>query len=251
MEHKFKKERTSGEVRLNKYLSDAGLCSRREADRLIAEGRVQVDGKPAAAGQKVTGRQRVTADGREVAPERELILLAVNKPRGVVCTTDRRWGDKTIYDIVDYPKRIFSAGRLDRDSEGLLLMTNDGGLMNKIMRAGNYHEKEYLVTVDREITTDFLKKMSSGIYLEELDVRTRPCRVEFAGKYQFRIVLTQGLNRQIRRMCETLDYKVKRLIRVRIMNIELGNLQPGEYRSVTWRELARLQEQVSDRERKR
>ncbi len=233
-------------MRLNKYLSEAGFCSRREADRLIEAGRVLVDGAPAVPGQKVGGKQQVTVDGQVLVPEQELILLAVNKPRGVVCTTDRRWGDRTIYDVLNYPKRIFTIGRLDKDSEGLLLMTNYGDILNKIMRAGNYHEKEYLVTVDKDITQDFLRKMASGVYLEELDVTTRPCRVELAGKCQFRIVLTQGLNRQLRRMCEALQYRVKRLVRVRIMNIELGSLKPGEYRAVTRKEFARLQEQLRD-----
>lgn len=243
-EYKYTKEQTQGEVRLNKYLSDAGLCSRREADRLIEAGKVLVDGQRAAQGQKVSRGQQVEVNGRRIEPEQEMILLAVNKPRGVVCTTDRRWGDRTIYDVVDYPKRIFSVGRLDKDSEGLLLMTNYGDILNKIMRAGNYHEKEYLVTVDRDITPDFLNKMAAGVYLEELGVTTRPCRVELAGKCQFRLVLTQGLNRQIRRMCEALHYRVKRLVRVRIMNIELGDLRPGEYRPLTRKEFARLQEQL-------
>lgn len=233
-------------VRLNKYLSEAGLCSRREADRLIEAGRVLVNGKPAVQGLRVMPGQKVVVDGREALPEQELILLAVNKPRGVVCTTDRRWGDRTIYDVVDCGKRIFSIGRLDKDSEGLLLMTNYGDILNKIMRAGNYHEKEYLVTVDREITQDFLKKMAAGVYLKELGVTTRPCRIKLAGKCQFRLVLTQGLNRQIRRMCEALHYRVKRLVRVRIMNIELGELKPGEYRAVTRKEYARLQELLRD-----
>lgn len=239
-----KNEQSADGVRLNKYLSEAGLCSRREADRLIEAGRVSVDGRVAAQGQRIAQGQRVVVDGREVIPEQELILLAVNKPRGAVCTTDRRWGDKTIYDVVDCGKRIFSIGRLDKDSEGLLLMTNYGDILNKIMRAGNYHEKEYLVTVDREITQEFLKKMAAGVYLRELDVTTRPCRVELAGKYQFRLVLTQGLNRQIRRMCEALHYRVKRLVRLRVMNIELGDLKPGEYRPVTRKEYAQLQEQL-------
>ncbi len=244
----FMKEQTAGGVRLNKYLSDAGFCSRREADRLIEAGKVLVDGKTAVQGQKVTRGQQVLADGRKIEPEPELILLAVNKPRGVVCTTDRRWGDRTIYDVVDYPKRVFSVGRLDKDSEGLLLMTNYGDILNKIMRAGNYHEKEYLVTVDRDITPEFLSRMAAGVYLKELDVTTRPCRVELAGKCRFRLVLTQGLNRQIRRMCEALHYRVKRLVRVRIMNIELGDLKPGEYRAVTRKEFARLQEQLRSSE---
>lgn len=240
----FKKEKITGEIRLNKYLSDAGICSRREADRLIESGKVFVDGKVAVQGMKITSDQNVVVKGQEVEREKEMILLAVHKPRGIVCTTDKRWGDETIYDLLKYPKRIFSIGRLDKDSEGLLLMTNNGDILNKIMRAGNYHEKEYLVTVDHEITQDFLKKMSEGVYLKELEVKTRPCKVELAGKCQFRIYLTQGLNRQIRRMCSACNYKVTRLVRTRIMNIELGSLKAGEYRSVTRKELAALNEQL-------
>lgn len=240
----FKKEKLTGEIRLNKYLSDAGICSRREADRLIETGKVYVDGQVAVQGMKITANQRVVVKGQEVEREKEMVLLAVHKPRGIVCTTDKRWGDETIYDLMNYPKRIFSIGRLDKDSEGLLLMTNNGDILNKIMRAGNNHEKEYLVTVDHEITQEFLKKMSGGVYLKELEVKTRPCKVELAGKCQFRIYLTQGLNRQIRRMCSACNYKVTRLVRTRIMNIELGNLKPGEYRSLSRKELAVLNEQL-------
>ena len=240
----FKKEKIVGEIRLNKYLSDAGICSRREADRLIEAGKVFVDGQAAVQGMKILPNQKVVVKGQDVKREQEMILLAVHKPRGIVCTTDKRWGDETIYDLLNYPKRVFSIGRLDKDSEGLLLMTNNGDILNKILRAGNYHEKEYLVTTDREIKPEFLKKMASGVYLKELDVKTRPCRVELAGKCQFRIVLTQGLNRQIRRMCEACGYKVTRLIRMRIMNIELGNLKPGEYRSLSRKELAQLKDQL-------
>ena len=244
MERGFVKEKISGEIRLNKYLSDAGVCSRREADRLIEAGAVTVDGVAAVQGMKIRPEQRVLVKGKEVSREQEMVLLVVNKPRGIVCTTDTRWDEKTIYDMMNYPKRIFSVGRLDKESEGLLLMTNNGDILNKIMRAGNYHEKEYLVTVDKKITPEFLKKMSEGVYLRELEVKTRPCRVELAGEKQFRIVLTQGLNRQIRRMCEAFHYKVMRLVRVRIMNIELGELKPGEYRSITRREWAVLQEKL-------
>lgn len=240
----FRKEKITGEVRLNKFMSDAGFCSRREADRLIEQGKVQVDGITAQQGMKVLQGQNVTVNGQSITREKEMILLVVNKPRGVVCTTDKRWDDQTIYDLLNYPKRVFSIGRLDKDSDGLLLMTNNGDILNKIMRAGNYHEKEYLVTVDKEVTPTFLKKMSEGVYLKELEVKTRPCKVELAGKMQFRIILTQGLNRQIRRMCEALHYKVTRLQRVRIMNIQLGSLKPGEYRSVTRKELAALNEQL-------
>lgn len=240
----FRKEKMSGEVRLNKFLSDAGFCSRREADRLIEQGKVQVDGVTARQGMKVSQDQRVTVNGQNITREKEMILLVVNKPRGVVCTTDKRWGDQTVYDMLNYPKRVFSIGRLDKESDGLLLMTNNGDILNKIMRAGNYHEKEYLVTVDKEITPTFLRKMAEGVYLKELEVKTRPCKVELAGKMQFRIILTQGLNRQIRRMCEALHYNVTRLQRVRIMNIQLGDLKPGAYRSVTRKELAALNEQL-------
>lgn len=240
----FRKEKIVGEIRLNKYLSDAGICSRREADRLIEAGKVYVDGQVAVQGMKILPTQKIVVKGQDVKREQEMILLAVHKPRGIVCTTDRRWGDETIYDLLNYPKRIFSIGRLDKESEGLLLMTNNGDILNKIMRAGNYHEKEYLVTVDKEIKEDFLKKMAAGVYLKELEVKTRPCHVELAGKCQFRIILTQGLNRQIRRMCEAYGYRVTRLIRTRIMNIELGSLKPGEYRSLSRKELAALKEQL-------
>ena len=244
----LQKETADGAVRLNKYISDAGVCSRREADRLIETGKVEIDGMVATLGSRVCPGQRVKVDGRLISREEEMVLLAVNKPRGVVCTTDTRWGDQTIYELLNYPKRIFSIGRLDKDSEGLLLMTNNGDILNKIMRAGNYHEKEYVVTVDKEVTPEFLKKMSEGIYLEELDVKTRPCLAEKAGSNSFRIILTQGLNRQIRRMSEALGYKVTELVRVRIMNIELGNLKRGEYRSLTDEELNELYEELKGSE---
>lgn len=249
MRKAFTKERLPEEIRLNKYLSGAGVCSRREADRLIESGAVKVDGEKAYPGMKIHPGQDVFVKGKKIEQERELILIAFNKPRGVVCTTDTRWGDRTVYDFVQQEKRIFSIGRLDKDSEGLLLLTNDGDIQNKIMRAGNYHEKEYLVTVDRRITPEFLKKMSEGIYLKELGVKTRACRVELAGERQFRIVLTQGLNRQIRRMCEACRYKVVRLQRIRIMNLSLGSLKEGEYRSVTRKELAQLKELLNKKER--
>ncbi|MCD7883524.1 MAG: pseudouridine synthase [Lachnospiraceae bacterium] len=240
-----KKTFTDEPVRLNKFLSDAGYCSRREADRLIGAGRVTVDGQTAAVGEKIFPSQIVCVDGRAVECESERVLLSFHKPRGVVCTTDTTWGDTTIYDLIDYPKRVFSAGRLDKDSEGLLLMTNDGDLVNKIMRAANYHEKEYLVSVDREIRSDFLQNLSEGVYLKELNVRTRPCSVFPVDKRRFRIILTQGLNRQIRRMCGVFGYRVTRLIRLRVMNVELGDLKPGAYRPLTTEETAALLKQVS------
>ncbi len=240
MQQGMKKEKTEDAVRLNKYMSDAGFCSRREADRLIERGRVRVDGQRARTGQKVLQGMRVTVNGKELTREEELILLAVNKPAGIVCSTKSQAGEKTICELLHYPRRIFPIGRLDQDSEGLLLMTNYGDLLNKILRSENHHEKEYLVTVNREIRPDFLKKMARGVRLEELGVRTLPCKVFPAGKNKFRIILRQGLNRQIRRMCDALGYQVTRLVRIRIMNIELGNLKPGTYRRVGEKEYARL-----------
>ncbi|SDF21158.1 pseudouridine synthase [Marvinbryantia formatexigens] len=231
---------TAEPVRINKYLAQAGICSRREADRLIAEGKVLVDGAAAVAGQKVLPSQDIRVEGEQAVRSQERILLVVNKPRGVVCTTDKTWGDTTLEELVDYPSRVFYAGRLDKDSEGLILMTNDGELQDKIMRAANRHEKEYLVKVDRTVDDTFLKKMAKGVYLRELDTVTRPCRVEKTGRRAFRIVLTQGLNRQIRRMCAALGYQVQELRRVRIMNIRLGGLPAGQYREATDEELREI-----------
>ncbi|MDO5424483.1 MAG: pseudouridine synthase [Eubacteriales bacterium] len=222
-------------VRLNKYLSEAGVCSRREADRLIEAGEVLVDGKPASTGTKILPSQRVTVRGQAISRETEMVLLAVNKPRGVVCTTEKRWGDTTVEDMLHYPKRVFYIGRLDKDSEGLLLMTNDGEILNKILRAGNYHEKEYEVTVDKPVTKAFLDGLAKG-GIPILDQKTRPCKVRQTGERSFRIILTQGLNRQIRRMCEHFGWQVVRLRRIRIMNIRLGDLKPGCYREVTRQE---------------
>lgn len=243
MEEEFVKRSEKGEIRLNKYLSEAGVCSRREADRMIEAGKVTVDGRRAMSGMRVSEGQRILVDGKAVEREKKMVLLAVNKPVGVVCTTDTRWGDVTVDQLLHYPKRIFYVGRLDKDSEGLLLMTNNGDILNKIMRAGNYHEKEYEVTVDKELTEDFLKRMAEG-GIPILDQVTRPCRVKKLGKKRFRIILTQGLNRQIRRMCEYLGYRVVRLVRVRIMNIRLEKLRPGEYREVTAKEQERLYEML-------
>lgn len=233
-------------VRLNKYLSEAGICSRREADRMIEAGQVLVDGKVALTGQKVLPSQRIEVKGQKAEREKEMVLLAVNKPRGVVCSTDDRWGDITIDAFLNYPKRVFSIGRLDKDSEGLLLMTNNGEILNKIMRAGNYHEKEYIVDVNKEITDEFIQKMKKGVFLSELHIKTRPCKVKKLGEKQFSIILTQGLNRQIRRMCKETGYKVTRLKRVRIMNISLGDLATGQYRDVTDEEMNALYEMIKD-----
>ncbi len=230
-------------VRLNKFLSEAGVCSRREADRLIESGRVFVDGKRAETGMKVSANQEVRVGKKVVSKGNEMVLLAVNKPVGIVCTEEKR-EKKNIIRFLNYPTRITYIGRLDKDSEGLLLMTNNGDIINKMMRAGNRHEKEYKVTVDKAVTPEFIEKMGAGVPI--LDTVTRPCQVEQIGKYKFRIILTQGLNRQIRRMCEYFGYKVTRLERVRVMNIELGNLKPGEYRNVTEEELQELYELIKD-----
>lgn len=230
-------------VRLNKYLSEAGVCSRREADRLIESGRVTVDGQRAQTGMRITPGQVVKVGRKVVSKQDEMIVLAVNKPRGIVCTEERRERN-SIVRFLDYPVRVTYIGRLDKDSRGLLLMTNNGDIINKMMRAANYHEKEYKVTVDQEITPEFIEKMSSGVPI--LDTVTRPCRVEKIGKYTFSIILTQGLNRQIRRMCEVLGYQVRDLVRVRVMNIRLGSLKEGQYRKVTDEELEELYEMLAD-----
>ena len=231
-------------VRLNKYLSQAGICSRREADKLIAAGKITVDGERAEMGMRVIpGKQEIRMGKKVISKKDEMVVLAVNKPAGIVCTEDRRERD-SIVRFLNYPIRVTYIGRLDKDSTGLLLMTNNGDIINKMMRAGNYHEKEYKVTVDHEITADFLEKMASGV--EILDTVTRPCRVEKIGTYTFRIILTQGLNRQIRRMCEALGYQVKKLKRERIMNIELGNLKEGMYRELTDEELDTLYDMIQD-----
>ena len=232
-------------VRINKYLSEAGVCSRREADRQIEAGNVTINGRTAMMGDRVFAGEVVLYGGKKVSKEEEQILIAVNKPAGIVCTAEKREKDN-IVDFINYPKRIYPIGRLDKTSHGLLLMTNQGDLVNKMMRSGNYHEKEYIVKVNREITEDFLQKMAKGVYLQELDVTTRPCRVEKVGRRVFRIILTQGLNRQIRRMCETFQYRVIDLKRVRIMNIRLGDLKEGAYRKVTRQEWLELQEQMKD-----
>lgn len=231
------------QVRLNKYLSEAGVCSRREADRLIESGKVTVDGKTAETGMRIMPGQVVKVGARIVSRQDEMIVLAVNKPRGIVCTEERRERD-SIVRFLNYPVRVTYAGRLDKDSRGLLLMTNNGDIINRMMRAANCHEKEYKVTVDKEITEEFIRKMSGGVPI--LDTVTRPCKVVKIGKYTFSITLTQGLNRQIRRMCEALGYEVRDLVRVRIMNIRLGSLKEGQYRKLTDDELNELYDQIKE-----
>ena len=227
-------------VRINKFLGSAGYCSRREADRLVGEGRVFIDGNMADMGSRVMPGQKVYVDGKAVVPEEENILIAVNKPRGIVCTTTDKQGANNIVDFLGCDKRIYPVGRLDKDSEGLLLMTNDGELMNNILTGKNEHEKEYIVEVDKNLSDDFERRMSEPMYLKELDKTTRPCRVIKAGKKTFRIILKQGLNRQIRRMCSNLGYKVVKLKRIRIMNIELNDLPVGATRKIEGSEYEKL-----------
>lgn len=236
-------------TRINQYISSSGLCSRREADRLIEEGRVRVDGKTAVKGMRVSKEQRITVGKREIVQENKLVALAVNKPRGVVCTEDKRVKNNIIR-FLKYPSRITYIGRLDKDSEGLLLMTNDGRLINRLLRAKRRHEREYKVTVDRPVTEEFLEKLRAGVHIIDkekgLDAVTLPCKAQREGKYKFCIVLTQGLNRQIRRMCEAFGYQVRELKRVRIANIELGGLKTGEYRSLSGEELDGLYERMEN-----
>ena len=225
------------EMRLNKFLSDSGVCSRREADRAIEQGEVTVNGKPALMGQKVTPEDEVVFRGKPVEKRRESILLAVYKPVGVVCTTAED-EPANIVTFVGYPERIYPVGRLDKDSEGLVLMTNEGDLVNRILRGSNQHEKEYLVRVNRPVTDEFVQRMAGGVPI--LDTVTKPCKVEKIGRYAFRIILTQGLNRQIRRMCEALDFRVLSLKRVRVMNIRLGEMKPGTWRKIEGSEKEKL-----------
>ena len=231
-------------VRINKFLGSAGYCSRREADRLVGEGRVFIDGNMADMGSRVMPGQKVYVDGKAVVPEEENILIAVNKPRGIVCTTTDKQGANNIVDFLGCDKRIYPVGRLDKDSEGLLLMTNDGELMNNILTGKNEHEKEYIVEVDKNLSDDFERRMSEPMYLKELDKTTRSCRVIKTGKKTFRIILKQGLNRQIRRMCEYFGYRVVHLRRDRIMNITLDGLKKGRYRKLTLREVSELKKML-------
>ncbi len=231
-------------TRINKYLSEIGHCSRREADKLIEQGKVTINGKIPEVGAKVGRRDKVRVDGHLVSlPVEDPIYLAFNKPVGIVCTTDTRVELDNIIDYINYPSRIFPIGRLDKPSEGLIFMTNDGDIVNKILRARNNHEKEYEVTVDKAVTPDFISKMSNGIPI--LGVTTRKCKVEKISNFSFKIILTQGLNRQIRRMCEYLGYEVQKLKRTRIMNVHL-DVPVGQWRELTAEELAEINRLVSD-----
>lgn len=244
-------------IRLNKLISQAGICSRREADRLIEAGEVTVDGLAAVPGRRIQTGQRIICQGRTITagakgagemPQR--VLLAVNKPAGIVCTTSDKDRAPNIVDMVSYPDRVYPVGRLDKESQGLILMTNQGDLVNRLMRGSGGHEKEYLVRVDKPVTGAFLQKLGEGVSLPELGAVTRPCFAEKTGDRSFRIILTQGLNRQIRRMCSHLGFQVKRLVRIRIVNIGLGDLKPGEYRSVTREEYEGLMNILGDSDHK-
>ena len=224
-------------VRLNKYMAESGYCSRREADRLISEGRVQIDGRLGALGDRVLPGMAVTVDGKALSGESEKVYLLLNKPRGIVCTADPR-EPMNVVDYVGYPARVFPVGRLDKDSEGLLLLTSDGEIVNRMLRAAGGHEKEYEVTIDRPVTAEFARRMMAGVPI--LDTVTLPCKLRRTGERSFNIVLVQGLNRQIRRMCEALGANVTHLRRVRIMNLRLGRLQPGQWRELTPDELRAL-----------
>ncbi|WP_252504855.1 23S rRNA pseudouridine(2604) synthase RluF [Sporosarcina sp. Marseille-Q4943] len=224
-------------MRINKYLSEAGIVSRRGADKWIEDGRVTINGQPAELGSRVETGDEVRVDGKPVKTEEQLVYIALNKPVGITSTTERHI-EGNVVDFVNHPLRIFHIGRLDKDSDGLLLLTNDGDIVNEILREEHGHEKEYIVTVDRPITKEFIKNMESGVKI--LDTITKPCKVKQLGPCKFNITLTQGLNRQIRRMCSALGYNVRRLQRTRIMNIQLGNLPIGQWRDLTEKELKEM-----------
>ena len=226
--------------RLNKYLASCGVCSRRDADKLIEEGRVQVNGQKAVMGLQVSDEDEIVVNGKHLPGKNDKVVYAYYKPLGVTCTERDRHADKVLTQQVKLPVRVTYAGRLDKDSEGLILLTNDGDLIHTMMNGSGNHEKEYIVKVNKEITGEFLQNMADGVLLKELNRRTKPCKVEKIGKFTFRIILTQGVNRQIRRMCEACGYKVSGLKRVRVMHVELGNLKPGEYRELPQEDIERL-----------
>ncbi|MBQ1377098.1 MAG: pseudouridine synthase [Lachnospiraceae bacterium] len=232
-------------IRLNKYLSEKGICSRREADALTEAGQITVNGLPAVMGQKVTDKDDIKIRGRSINKKKpEKVILAVNKPVGVVCTTRSFPGEENIIEMVDYESRLYPVGRLDKDSQGLIFLTNDGAFAEEVTRAAGNHEKEYEVTVNKAVTEEFIRRLSKGIYLKDLNRRTKSCKVLASGERKFRITLTQGLNRQIRRMCETCGYEVVTLKRIRIMNVELGNLKERAFRKLEGPELKALLRQL-------
>ncbi|MEW4923061.1 pseudouridine synthase [Algibacter sp. 2305UL17-15] len=232
--------------RINKFLSEVGYCSRREADKLIEAGRVTINGIVPEMGTKIAPDDSVAVDGETIKNTNDpFVYLAFNKPVGIVCTTDTSVEKDNIIDFIKYPKRIFPIGRLDKPSEGLILLTDDGDIVNKILRASNNHEKEYIVTVDKPISQTFIQRMEGGIPLADLNKTTKKCKVEKLGTYKFKIILTQGLNRQIRRMCDYLNYEVQTLKRVRIMNIKI-DMPVGEYRELTKEEFKELNTLLED-----
>ena len=238
-------------MRLNKFLSSIGFCSRRQADKYIESGKIYIDDFVAGLGTELYDKQKVYFEKTYIGQIDDLklkqrIVLAVNKPRGIVCTSSDKDRAENIVDFINYPLRIYPVGRLDKDSEGLLLMTNDGSLVNALMKAKNHHEKEYIVEVNKDIDEAFLQAMSAGVYIKELKVKTRKCYIEKISEKSFKIILTQGLNRQIRRMCENLGFKVLRLRRIRIVNITLGKLKTGEYRKLSTTELDTLDSLIGE-----
>ena len=229
-------------MRLNQYIASCGICSRREADKIISANRVKVNGEFATPGLQVSEDDIVMIDGKQIKQQEKKVVLAYYKPVGVVCTEKDEHADRTVTSEIKYPIRVTYAGRLDKDSEGLLILSNDGNLINAMMKGANKHEKEYEVVVDKKITGDFLNRMANGVYLEELEQTTRGCKISKTGPDSFRIILTQGLNRQIRRMCEALGFKVTRLKRVRVMTVKLSdyNLKPGKYIELSDSDMAKL-----------
>jgi 23S rRNA pseudouridine2604 synthase len=224
-------------MRLNKYISETGICSRREADEWIANGRVSINGIKAELGTQVGDGDEVTVDRQRIGSKPKSVYLMLNKPVGITCTTERHI-QGNIIDFVGHEQRIFPVGRLDKDSEGLILLTNNGDIINQLLRTENHHEKEYVVTVDKPVTEAFLKRMAGGVRI--LDTMTKPCKIKQTGKCEFTIILTQGLNRQIRRMCEVLSYSVRHLRRVRFVNLKLGAMKTGQWRNLTEAELSKL-----------
>lgn len=238
-------------VRLNKYLAQSGICSRRDADKLIEQGLVCINGQTAQTGSKVLPQDKVTLRGQEVQKQEQKIVLAYYKPVGVVCTERDKHAKVKVQDDLQYPVRVTYAGRLDKDSEGLLLMTNDGNLIDAMMRGANRHEKEYQVRVNKELTKEAIDTLQAGVYLKELELTTRPCEIRQTGKYTMQIILTQGVNRQIRRMCQFVGYEVKELKRTRVMNVGLANLKPGEYRELSEEEKQCLYQACAMKDEKR
>lgn len=232
--------------RINKYLADSGYCSRREADRLISQGRVMIDGRVAVMGDRVQEGAKITVNGKSMDGDGEKVYIVLNKPRGIVCTADPR-EKYNVVDYLNYPVRVYPVGRLDKDSEGLLLLTSDGDIVNRVLRARGGHEKEYEVTIDRPVTAEFVKRMASGVPI--LDRVTLPCKVRKTGDKSFNIILVQGLNRQIRRMCEYLGCRVVTLKRIRIMNIKLGDMQPGDWRHLSKEEFKTLMGTLEEKEK--